>query len=105
MYEVILQGYLARWSQVYLLFHRLYVQNGPLGLFSLKFCITEVTNVMRHFPNLSYNLVTSAQRKTKKVIMKIFFYCFKDIDNVIQILLHQLNHCYRYIPVPNQRKL
>ena len=95
MYEFILRGYLDRCRQDYLLFHGFYIQNGPLGLFSLKFSIAEVINVTRHFLDLGYSLVTSPQRKTKKVIMKIFFCCFKEIDNAIQVLPHQLHHCCR----------
>lgn len=72
MYGVILQGYLARCKQEYLLFHRFYVQNGPLRLFSLKFCISEVINVTKHFPVFIYSLVTTAQRKTKDNNENIF---------------------------------
>lgn len=57
MCQVILQGYLAKFRQEYLLFHRFYVQNGLQGLFSIKFCITEVISVTRHFLGGGKNVI------------------------------------------------
>lgn len=85
MYEVILQGYLARCRQEYLLFHRFYIQNGPLGLFSLKFCITEVVNVARPFPDQLQpsNINPEEDKKGGNENTFLLVYCFEEIDSAI----------------------
>lgn len=68
-----------------LLFHRFCIQNGPLGLFSLKFCITEVVNVARHFPDQLQpsNISPEEDKKGDNENMFLLVYCFEEIDSAI----------------------